>query len=257
MPALGTTTLVRPVGPLGYSTPPNIEISCDAFSGTLETLVRCVVNQKLDLREIPLLPICQAYLEYILGGPEVDFEGATSAMVVMAYLVERKSFKLIPVPELEPEEFDLDREFSPSITDFAGVLKSLSELEDDRNDLYFRTAPGQVDYELPVDLGKISIADLGRALEQLLSKANDEPFVMLSAPRRSLSEQMDLVLRCLKQDPKPLIELVEGEFNRVEAVWWFLALLELIRTHEAKMVRSEGGDILFGRQMEFDFEESE
>ncbi len=254
MSAISTTLPVRPIGPLGFAKPPNIEISCDAFSGTLETLVRCVINQKIDLWDIPLFPICQAYLDYVIGAKEVDFEGATSAMVAMAYLIERKSHRLIPLPETEPEEFDPEREFNTSITDFRGVIEALSGLEDDRNELFFRTTPGQADYELPLELGKVSVEDLGRALEQLLSKAVEQPNLFLSAPRRSLAEQMALVLRCLKPEPLPLVDLVEGVFNRVEAVWWFLALLELIRTREAVVIKTEEGNLQFYRNPELSME---
>ena len=42
-------------------------------------------------------------------------------------------------------------------------------------------------------------------------------------------------------------EIATGEFTRSEVVWWFLALLELIRLGQA-MVTLKDGDVRFKRQ---------
>ena len=232
-------------GPLGLIAPPEIAIECAAFQGTLGTLIKCVLAQKVDLWEIPLHPICQAYVEYLLETDESDVDGAATAMVAMAYLVERKAFRLIPLPEPAEEDLLEGLYDGPEILDFREALLCLEERFEDRQNLFFRSVDVRREYEIPVELGKVTVADLGRALENLLAKAKDEPVVMLGRPRRSLTEQMRVVERCLSLEPRPLEILVEGEFTRTEVLWWFLALLELIRLSQAWVEMSPDGVVLF------------
>lgn len=245
--ALATAEPILFQGPLGLMAPPEISIECDAFQGTLGTLLRCVVHQKIDLWDIPLHPICQAYLDYLVESDHGDVEGASAALVAMAYLVERKAFRLLPLPEPEPDEDWADAYDGPEILDFREVLMSLEERFEARQGLFFRASEVKVDYELPVEIGKVTVADLSRALETLLAKAKDEPEALLARPRRSLAEQMKIVARCLTLEPRPLVALVEGEFTRAEAMWWFLALLELIRLGEATVTLD--GEALFARMV--------
>lgn len=231
-------------GPLGFAAPPEIAIECDAFSGSLATLVKCVANQKLDLCEVPLWPICEAFLDYLRESNLDDVEGASTALVAMAYLVERKAYRLLPIPPKADEE-ELGPDFSgPSILEYHDVLEELDAYVGHREDLFFRST-GSEEYELPVELGKVSVDDLSRALESLLKRAVQKEDVIVGRPRRSLADQMNVVQQCLPFDPAPLEDIVQGEFTRTEAVWWFLALLELIRTGCASVDLSESGQVVF------------
>ncbi len=233
-------------GPLGLIAPPEIAIDCEAFTGTLGTLIRCVLHQKVDLWDIPLRPICQAFLDYVLESQTEDVDSAATALLAMAFLVERKAFRLLPLPEVEAE-FEDEVYAGPEILDFKEALNVLEARFEERQDLFFRSVDMRHEYEVPVELGSVTTADLGRALQTLLDKAVDEPNLMMSKPRRSLAEQMRIVDRCLGIKPMPLVELVEGVFNRQEALWWFLALLELMRLGTAGALMSEDGEVRFHR----------
>lgn len=232
-------------GPLGMIAPPEIAIQCEAFEGTLGTLIKCVLNQKVDLWDIPLHPICQAYVDYLLERPDEDVDSVSSALLAMAYLVERKAYRLIPLPESTEEDEALPYD-GPGLEYFQPALLGLEENFEERQRLFFRSADAREEYEIPLDLGKVTVMDLGRALEALLEKAVEEPkVVQFGRPRRSLSEQMKVVARCLDGAPRPLDQLVEGEFTRTEALWWFLALLELIRVSTAFVTLGQDGELLF------------
>lgn len=239
----------RFAGPLGYYSPPEIQIECAAFQGSLAALVQCVAVRKVDLTEVPLHPICSAYIDYLLEAKEPDLDGAASALLALCYLVERKADRLLPQPEIESGEEDEFARDYPSFEGLRPALAALNERWDERDQLHFRAAesddPGL--YELPVALTNVSISDLGRALEKLLERAIPEKFEPLGRPRRSLSEQMNVVRRCLRDEPAPLEELIEGELTRLEAVWWFLALLELIRLGQANVTNREDGAVVFWR----------
>ncbi len=92
-------------------------------------------------------------------------------------------------------------------------------------------------------MGDVTPADLARALERLLRKASPAS-VPLTKARRSLSEQMVVVIRALSSTPRTLEDLIQAPFTREDAVYWFLAMLELIRLGQAH-ASIDGSDVLF------------
>ena len=234
------------VGPLGIAHEPPISIECDAFSGSLGLLLQSVKNHKVDLLGVPMLPICEAYFAYVLQTTEHDLDQAAAALAALAYLLERKAWMLIPIPEDEPSGDDLLEpfEYDPTIHEFGPAIAALWHAHEERESHYFRSAGDEALYEVPFDLSEVSSGDLARALERLLRRAVPEKPEILSKPRRSLADQMVIVAKTLPDAYKPLDEIVEGEFTRSEAVWWFLALLELIRLGRAKVALMDG-EVMF------------
>lgn len=237
------------VGPLGVGTVPPLEVQCEAFSGSLAMLFQSVRQHKVDLMGVPLVPICQAYYAYILDHCGEDLELAASALVALSYLLEKKASLLLPSPEqAEPEmpEDGGDFEYVPTIQEFELAMSELQSWHESRSHNFFRGPSSEVVYELPYDLSEVTSGDLARALERLLRRAVPEKPEILGKPRRSLADQMTLVARELPLEFALLENIVVGEFTRSEIVWWFLALLELIRLGQAR-VKVEGEEVFFAR----------
>lgn len=236
-------------GPLGVFNPPEIHVESPAFTGSLGLLFACVRERKIDLLDVPLAPVCEAYFRYLLANCENDLESAAVALAALSYLIERKAWLLLPRTEedVEPEGEDLLDMVEPYVQEFAPAIHDLLERQADRDLLFFRTPdPKATGYELPFDTHEVTPFDLAKAFEKLLAKAKPDPVQPISKPRRNLSDQMVVVLKVLPNDFKPLDEIVVGEFTRSEVVWWFLALLELIRLGQA-LVKIEDGEVLFAR----------
>lgn len=229
-------------GPLGLFAPPDIRVECDVFEGSLATLVRCVLNHKLDLLQIPLQPIVEAYVEYLMACEDTDIDSACAALLALAYLIERKAHCLLPKPEII-ETDDLDAFEGPGVETYRAVLGFLEDGLAARDEVFFRSA--RADYELPVEMGKVTLSGLARALERLLEQTEDPGPALLSRPRRSIAQQMEIVLESLMNEPQTLDNLIPAPMTRTEAVWWFLALLELIRTHAAQAEQTEQGVLFF------------
>ena len=240
---------VAPTGPLGLFAPPSIHIECEAFVGSLGTLFDCLRRPKVDLLDVPLFPICEAYTLYLVDHAGQDLEAAATAVAALAYLVERKAWLLIPAPpEEEPEYEDPPELIEPTAHEYAPAIELLSRRMQEREQRFFRAGEGELGYEIPFDLGEVTADDLARAFERLILRAQPEPPPSLGKPRRSLTEQMELVLRVVDRTWRPLDGLIESPFTRLEAVWWFLALLELIRLGQVA-VRLDEGEVVFRRRM--------
>lgn len=245
LPTMRSKALAKaePVDALGVTSPPDIQIRCEAFTGSLGALFQMARDGKIDLLGVPLAPICRAYIEYVTESAGGDLDRAAVALVALSYLLERKAWHLLPSEVPEPETDESLYPVEPWIQEFAPAIEALRELADSRDQVFFR-APEGTAYELPFDASGVSLGDLAGALQRLLDRAVPEPPEGLRKPGRSLSEQMGLVMRELTAEFRTLDRIVVGEFTRSEIVWWFLALLELIRLGQAK-VRLRAGEVEF------------
>lgn len=232
---------------LGIVAPPPLAVESPEFSGSLGVLLQLVQDRKIDLMRVPLFPVCQAYFTYILKTTTHDLDEAAAALLALAYLLERKSWMLLPTPEEEP---DFEAPFEspdPTVGEYTLAIEALRVWHDEREQFFFRPLDSGPDpYEVPLDLSDVSSADLARAFERLMRKAVPEPIEPLNKKRRSLMDQMGVALATLSGTWKSMEDLIPTPFTREDAVYWFLSLLELIRLGQAA-VRLEGEDVQFAR----------
>lgn len=232
---------------LGMVSPPPIEVESPEYSGSLGVLLQMVGDRKIDLMRVPLFPVCQTYFRYLLETNIESLDDAAAALLALAYLLERKSWQLLPTPEEEPE---LDDGFvmpDPTIGEYSLAIEALRVWHEERSHFFFRPLDAGPDpYEVPVELADVTSSDLARAFERLMRRAQPDPVDPLAKARRSLTDQMGIVLRRLGTAWVTLEAMITEPFTREDAVYWFLSLLELIRLGQA-VVRLQGEDVEFKR----------
>lgn len=232
------------VGALGLVAPPPIEIESPHFTGSLATLFEVARLQKIDLRNIALMPICEAYLLYVGSEASYSVDEAASAMTALCFLIERKAWLLLPTQEPEPEDVAAF-EFDPILlSEYDFAIEKLERWSEERNLRFFRD--GEPRGEAHLDLGDVSVSDLSAVFEALIARAEPDPILPLSVERRSLGDQIASVENRLTLGWLPLWSLVGNRLTRSEAVWTFLALLEMIRQNRVRL-RLEAGEPQFSR----------
>lgn len=236
----------NPISALGVIAPPPIHVTTPTFDGSLAMLFQCVRDHKVHLLDVPLFPICESYFVYLVNLDDACLDEAAAALSALAYLLERKAWLLLPVEDPEPEMIEEMMELpTPTAYEYEVAIESLRVWHEERSQIFFRSPEaGPEAYELPISLENVSTGDLAKALEKLLRRAKPEAVKPLNKPRKSLSDQMRIVLRALSGEWQSLAQLVEEPYTRTEAVYWFLALLELIRLGQAA-AQVEGEDVVF------------
>ena len=231
---------------LGVISPPPIHVQSPNFDGSLATLFSFVRDHKVDLLDVPLFPICEAYFAYLLQSELRDLDEAAAALSALAYLLERKAWMLLPVPDPEPEFEDATELPEPTSHEYGVAIQALQLWHEERSQLFFRSPEAGPDpYELPYTLANVGATDLARAFERVLRKAQPEPLHVVK-PRKSLQEQMKLVLLAIGNEWTRLEDLITQPYTRSDAVYWFLALLELIRLGQVS-ARVEDDEVQFSR----------
>ncbi len=235
------------IGALGVIAPPPIQVQTPSFDGSLGMLFQCVRDQKVDLMTVPLAPICEAHFLYLMQSEAVGLDEAAAALIALAYLLERKAWGLLPVAEPEPGVEEALELPEPTVRQFDAAIEALNLWQEERSKTFFRSFEGGPDpYEVPYNLSNVSPVDLATAFEKVLRRAKPDVLEAMAAPRRSLAEQMALVLQRLASKWLSLDMLIPDEVTRSDAVYWFLALLELMRLGQAK-ARVHVDDVEFAR----------
>lgn len=238
----------NPISALGVIAPPPIHVTTPTFDGSLAMLFQCVRDHKVHLLDVPLYPICESYFLYLINLEDACLDEAAAALSALSYLLERKAWLLLPVEDPEPDMVEEMMELpNPTAYEYDLAIESLRVWHEERAQIFFRSPEAGPDtYELPLSLENVSTGDLAKALEKLLRRAKPETVKVLNKPRKSLSDQMRIVLHALSNEWQSLEQLVQDPYTRSEAVYWFLALLELIRLGQAA-AQIEGEDVVFAR----------
>ncbi len=80
-------------------------VSTPVFEGPIDVLLQQVGDHKVDIYDVPLAAVVEAFLVNLAALTEVDVEEASEFLLVTAILVELKSRRLLPGPdEVESDE---------------------------------------------------------------------------------------------------------------------------------------------------------
>ncbi len=80
-------------------------VTTPVFEGPVDLLAHLVSTHELDIFDIPLAPVVDAFVAEVASWEKVDLQTLSEFLVVVAMLIELKSRRLLPgSAELEPDE---------------------------------------------------------------------------------------------------------------------------------------------------------
>lgn len=234
------------------------QVQTPVFEGPFDLLLHLILQQQVELYDIDLSPIVDAYLQHIATMEQLDLEVATEFLLIAATLVELKAQRLLP----KQREVNLDDEFG--IWEERDLL--LARLVECK---VFKDAAVQL-----LDLGAVAAKSLPRALGP-----TEEYFVGLTPDllhNTNLTDLRDAYQRAIATTPDRQVDLshispikitvakvvdklviqlqdlvaitfrdlTANLVDRIEVVVYFLALLELYKDGFITLEQNETfGDI--------------
>ena len=237
-------------------------IELDVYHVPLDLLLYLIKRNEVDIRNIPVAPIAEQYMQYIQRLENLDINLAGEFLVMASTLMEIKSLTLAPREAEDGDDVDaLDAADDPTDPRYELIQQLLAykrykdaayRLEDQREafSARFAAAPaGMGDDDAPpvpeLDLEDASIWDLveafGRMMDQVgLAKAKHE---VVSDDTPIELHAADLADRLEREGPMSLQQVFEGRAHG-EMVGLFLATLELVRQRKLRVKQeSRGGTI--------------
>src|SRR5688572_10975845 len=241
------------------------EVTTETFEGPFDLLLHLILKQEVDLWEISLSTIVDAYLEELERMETLDLDVATEFLLIAATLVELKARRLLPgLDEVELdeellrfEERDLLLARLLECKTFKDAARAVEARIREADRSLARTAGPEEPFRslAPDPLESVApsklLAAAMRAMAPRPAPRVDTDHV---APiRASVRDAITVVLERLPESaPVTFRELVAGEIERLEVIVRFLALLELYkqglvdidqpRTLDDLVVRRRPGD---------------
>ncbi len=221
------------------------KIQLEVFEGPLDLLLYLIKKDELNIYDIPIERVTKQYMQYLDLMKMLDLNIAGEFIVMAATLMMIKSRMLLPVeerPELEGEEEDPRWDLVRQLVEykkFKDAADHLEVLEHIQENIFARDGEAvNLAPEGDIALHDVSIFDLISAFSEALKKAKKDDLQEIFADRFTVGEKVDLILNLLKTDGKVLLSnLFQGMVHRYEMVCTFLALLELMRLRQIRVIQ--------------------
>ena len=211
------------------------------FEGPLELLLALVEREEVDIFQVSLSKVTDAYLAEVAARDVLDAAEMAEFLWMAARLLLLKSIRLLPGETPTDEETDLlgwEEEVRQRLEEYrvykemAGALMERAE----RDSFAFPPPVRQVDaggQEEPLEVELLLVA-----FNSVLSRVPPRPLVV-TGRTWTLQQKLDAVIERLKRGPIELVELILESEDRLEAVITFVAVLELLRRSLVRVRQKE------------------
>lgn len=226
------------------------KVKLPIFEGPLDLLLYLIKKDELDIYNIPIEKITKQYVEYVEAMRVLNIEVAGEFLVMAATLMLIKSKMLLPadqqVHEGEEEEeldprWDLVRQLI-EYKKFKDAAEDLLRREQEQEKIFARGS-SELGFDLPKtaepNIGEASVFDLINSFNQVLKRySQQEDLREIFEDRFTVSDKIDFILKLTIAEPRTAFsKLFDGAASRSEVVVTFLALLELIRLKQLRILQ--------------------
>ncbi|WP_456455895.1 segregation and condensation protein A [Thermovibrio sp.] len=226
-----------------------IRVETPVFEGPLELLLYLIKKREVSIYDIPISEITDEFLNYICTMQELNIPLASEFLLMAATLAKIKSQYLIPKEEKE----DPREELVQIIEEYLRSKRAAKELErleeealkfypHDPSDLIFR-------FQEKVKIAN-TVDDLKEAFRRVLERKFRPKIkvgLRLSGESFKVSEKVNEIRAMLKRNYLLRFSLLlEKSSCKLEAITYFLALLELSKLGEASTF-TDGKELFISR----------
>lgn len=225
-------------------------IYLENFQGPLDVLLQLVEKCDIDIYEIRLQKIADQFSEFLK--PPFAIETGAEFIITLAILLQLKSKCLLPKDErpkrLSSEElyFDVIREFIEN-NHLKDATRTLVCLENNQKDFFSRGVTEFATRPRPLGIEHLTLNDLASLFKEIASKSSRQKG-LIEEETWKVSDKISEVRQILRESPSKRIifqELFSLEKPRIELIVTFLAVLELMKLGEVRIIRDHSINTVF------------
>ena len=224
-------------------------VELPAFTGPFRLLAELIMEQKVDVCDVPVATVTDRFLAYAKESDHWDLEEVTWFLAMCAALLELKVGRLMP-RHTEADEDDLlggspDLAYARSLelAAFRRIAVELARrLEDEAGYFTRDIGPGPEFSRLyPDPMEKVGADDLAALAARLLRPPPTLDLTHVTPIRYTMAEAMSAVERRIEDFGRAASfrDLVADCDERIQVVVRFLALLELYRDGRVELDQGE------------------
>lgn len=217
-----------------YIPPDALELILESFSGPMDLLLYLIRRQKLDIVDLPILPITRQYMEYVEMMKDLKLELAADYLVMAAMLAEIKSRMLLPRPPAEDdEEHDPRAELVRRLQEYESIRQGAQHFDampQTGRDNFVAQAMTDAQELIEQHLPEVALAELALAFSQALAHAKLQNHHQVQREKLSTRERMSRILDLLQTSQRlRFADIFEPSEGKAGVVVSFLAILELVK----------------------------
>jgi segregation and condensation protein A len=216
---------------MGLSDRPRLDVKTPVFEGPLELLLALVEKEELDIFQVPLANVTDAYLVELAGREVADPNEMAEFLWMASRLLLLKSIRLLPGEPPTDEETDLlgwEEEVRQRLEEYRAYKQMAEGLMERAEQESFSFPPPARPVEAAGQEEPLEVGLLVVAFNSVLARIPPRPLVV-TGRTWTLEEKLDLITHRLRKGPIELLELILESEDRLEAVVTFVAVLELLR----------------------------
>jgi len=227
----------------------DIKLRLGEFSGPLDLLLFLIKQEQANIFDIPIARITDEYLKYIRLMKSLDISLAADFLVMAATLIEIKSKMLLPreiSADAEEEIEDPRQELIDRLLEHQ-KFKNAAEMLYERvtiEQAVFRR--GSIESDENNTETNATVFDLLTVFQKILDRHKEEIKLEIEREEMSLADMLkQMRARIFKAGEINLIEIFREMRTKQELVLAFIAVLELVRTENIKLLQSKTfGDVI-------------
>ena len=233
----------------------SFEIKLPLFEGPFDLLLFFIERDELDIYDIPISKITKDFLDYLHQMEVLNIEVASEFIVVAATLMRIKAKMLLPRPVLDEEgnEIDPREELVKHLLEYKKYKSVVADLMTMEEVTLSKNKRGNVIGEMKklseisnveAELQDIDLYKLLRAFEKAIDnfiyESDQTAHTVLQFPY-TIDNQKAYILNELKLKGRiSFIEIIESNPQKIAVIYNFLAILEILLSHQAKISVGEG-----------------
>jgi segregation and condensation protein A len=218
-----------------------LDVKTPIFEGPLELLLALAEREEVDIFQVSLAKVTDAYLVEIASREIANPEEMAEFLWMAARLLLLKSIRLLPGETPTDEETELlgwEEEVRQRLEEYRAYKEMAGELMERAQQESFAFPPPSRPVEAGGQEEPLDVDFLVAAFNSVLARIPPRPLVV-HGRTWTLQEKVDVVSARLQKGPIELIELILESQDRLEAVVTFVAVLELLRRGAIRVRQKE------------------
>jgi segregation and condensation protein A len=233
----------------------SFEIQLPLFKGPFDLLLFFIERDELDIYDIPIAKITNDFLDYIHHLEKMEIEVASEFILVAATLMRIKAKMLLPRPQIDEQGNEVDpreelvahlleyKRYKSIIGDLSGMEETALQREKRGNILKELKVLSEVN-NVETELQDLDLYKLLKVFEKVMVRFDEErnkPIHKVVQYPYSIEEKKEYIYnRVMNHGKFSFVDIVRESTEKIEVIYNFLAVLELLQLHKILIYVGEG-----------------
>lgn len=231
------------------------QIKLPQFEGPFDLLLFFIERDELDIYNIPISKITTDFLDFIHSGEALNIELSSEFILFISTLMRIKAKMLLPRKELDAQgnEIDPRQELVDKILEYKRFKEAAAQMAEMEAMRMLMVKRGNLQKDLNsmgeeagegTEIQNITLFKLMKAFEKVMQRVHDrqnKPVHTVVRYNYTMEESREHVLSIASRQKTVSFEKIfEEAQDRIQAIFLFLSMLELIQLNYMSIMVGEG-----------------